>query len=107
MTPLRLRAAFAVLALTAAGLVNGTVAATQSKAVVDTNNYIARAADAAKWRRRCARLPINYLLKDTNQSVANAGIRKPSRGCLLATEAHPLFDDDSRIALYIGIGQAF
>jgi flagellum-specific peptidoglycan hydrolase FlgJ len=48
MTPLRLRAAFAVLALTAAGLVSGTVAATQSKAVVDTNNYIARAADAAK-----------------------------------------------------------
>ena len=48
MTHLRLRATLVVLALTAAGLVSSTVAVTQSQAAVDTDGYIARAAEAAK-----------------------------------------------------------
>lgn len=48
MTHLRLRAAFVVLALTATGLVNSTVAVTESQAAVNTDAYIARAAEAAK-----------------------------------------------------------
>lgn len=47
MTHLRLRAAFVALALTATGLVSSTTGVTESQAV-DTDNYIARAAEAAK-----------------------------------------------------------
>ncbi len=52
MTPpsVRLRAALAVLALTVAGLVSSTAGVTDSQAV-DTDNYIARAAEAAKASR--------------------------------------------------------
>lgn len=47
MTHLRLRAAFALLAITAAGLVSSTVGVTESQAV-DTSSYISRAAAAAR-----------------------------------------------------------
>ncbi|MFT3860700.1 glucosaminidase domain-containing protein [Micropruina sp.] len=53
----RIRAALLALAVSAAGLIGGTVATTESDAAFDYNGYIAKAAEAAKASKKLYGVP--------------------------------------------------